>query len=450
MGLTQIKKGLDLPISGKPEQQISDGNEVQQVALIGPDYVGMKPTLFVGVGDEVKTGQHIFTDKKMPLVKYTSPGTGKVLAIHRGEKRVFLSFVIELSGKVDAVTFKSYNAAKLSSLDRAAIIEQLIESGEWPLLRRRPFGKVAFPDETPRAIFVTAMDSNPLAPKVSKLLEGKEEWFVAGLTILSRLTDGPVYVCKYPDEDFPVGDVERVAVENFTGPHPAGLVGTHMHFLSPVSRSRVNWHINAEDVAAIGHLFTTGQIYLDRVVALGGPQVKSPRLVRTRVGASLYNLTRDELKAGENRIISGSVLSGRTATPEVGFLGRHHRQVSVLREGREKELLGWLAPGFDKYSFKNLVFSKLTGRKVFDLTTALNGGHRAIVPIGNYEKVMPLDIIPTYLLRALAVKDVEEVEKLGALELDEEDLALCTFVCQSKLDYGPMLRENLTIIEKEG
>ncbi len=449
MGTTKITKGLDIPIAGEPEQTINEGRNVHRVALIGPDYIGMKPTMKVAVGDEVKTGQELFFDKKMPLVKYTSPGTGKVVAVHRGEKRMFLSMVIQIEGN-DEVTFESYSAADLGGLSRDAVTKLLLESGQWPLLRQRPFSKVANPEEIPKSIFVTAMDSEPLAPKISKLLEGKEELFQLGLQVLSRLTEGKIYVCKYPDENIPVGNAERVIVENFSGPHPAGLVGTHMHFLDPVDRHHVNWYINAQDVVAIGHLFTTGKIYLDRVISLAGPKVKKPGLLKTRVGASLFDLTKDALIDGENRIISGSVLSGRTATQEMGYLGRFHHTVSVLQEGTKKEFLGWLAPGFDKYSSKFLVASKLLGRKKFALDTALNGGKRAIVPIGNYEKVMPLDIIPTYLLRSLAVNDVEEAEKLGALELGEEDLSLCTFVCQSKLDYGPMLRENLTIIEKEG
>ena len=421
MGTIKIKKGLDLPISGKPEQKVYDGPRIHQVAILGEDYIGMKPTLQVAIGDKVKLGQVVFIDKKMPAVKYTAPGSGKVVGIHRGEKRKFLSIVIQLEGD-DEVTFKSYNDRQLKDLNKAAVIEQMIESGQWP----------------------------PLAPMVSLTLAGKEALFEAGLLILSKLTEGKIYVCKSPAENIPVGDVPRVDVENFTGKHPAGLVGTHIHFLDPVGRQKKVWYINAQDVVKLGYLFTTGKIMTEHIVALGGPQVKQPRLLKTRVGASLFDLTESELKDGDNRIISGSVLSGRKATPEVGFLGRFHQQVSVLREGREKIFLGWLRPGFDKFSAINMVASKLLGKKEFDFTTALNGGKRAIVPIGVYEKVMPLDIIPTYLLRSLVVNDIEDLEKLGILELDEEDLALCTFVCQSKLDYGPMLRKNLTIIEKEG
>ncbi len=449
MGTIKIKRGLDLPISGAPEQKIYDQPDVRQVALLGVDYLGMKPTMHVAIGDEVKLGQLVCVDKKMPLVRYTSPGTGKVMSIHRGAKRAFLSMVIELNGK-DEITFKSYSDSQLAGLSKEVVMEQLIESGQWPVLRQRPFSKVANPEDTPHSIFVTAMDSNPLAPKMSTVLAGKESLFQSGLAVLGKLTEGKIYVCKSPDENIPVGNAERVVVESFAGKHPAGLAGTHIHFLDPVGRHKKVWHLNAQDVVKIGHLFTTGKIMTEHVVALSGPQVEKPRLVKTRVGASLFELTAGSLKAGENRIVSGSVLSGRTATPEVGFLGRFHQQITVLAEGREKQFLGWIAPGFDKYSFINLVASKLTGKKSFDFTTALNGGHRAIVPIGVYEKVMPLDILPTYLLRSLAVNDVEEAEKLGALELDEEDLALCTFVCQSKNDYGPMLRENLKIIEKEG
>ena len=450
MGLHKIKKGLNLPIAGEPTQEIAGSKEVRQVALLGGDYIGMKPTMLVNVGDTVKLGQLLFTDKKMSRVKYTAPGSGKVAAIHRGAKRTFLAVVIELDGSSDEVTFNSYSQDQLSGLERSEVVENLLESGMWPTLRTRPFSKVANPDETPHSIFVNAMDSNPLAPNVAIALKGNEAHFKNGLTVLSKLTDGKLFVCKAPGDNIPGGDGAAVSVEEFQGPHPAGLVGTHIHFLDPVGRQKTVWHIDAQNVVAIGALFTSGKLFTDRIVSLAGPVVKNPRLLRTRVGASLYDLADGEIADGENRIISGSVFAGMTATEEVGFLGRFHQQVSILSEGREKEFLGWLDPGLNRFSIKRLVLSKLTPGKKFAFNTAVNGGHRAIVPIGSYERVMPLDILPTFLLRSIAVNDVEEAEKLGVLELDEEDISLCTFVCPSKTEFGPMLRETLTTIEKEG
>lgn len=449
MGRIQIKKGLILPITGEPKMEISAGKTVSRVAIVGPDYVGMKPTMMVKVGDEVKLGQLLFTDKKMPRVRYTSPGAGKVVAVNRGHKRVLLSVVVELQGD-EEVKFKSFAEGDLASLGADEVRENLLESGLWTTLRRRPFSMVANPDETPHSIFITAMDSNPLAPDISTLIAGKEAAFKTGLSLLSKLTEGKLFLCKSPETTVPGAELERVSVEEFSGPHPSGNVGTHIHFLDPVGRGKVVWYINAQDVIAIAKLFTSGKLDVERVVALAGPSVNTPRLVKTRQGASLFDLTKGEIADGDQRIISGSVFSGHTATEETGFLGRFHQQVTVLPEGRQKDFLGWLTPGLNKFSIKNLVLSRLFPGKKFDFNTAVNGGQRAIVPIGNYEKVMPLDILPTFLLRALAVDDLDNAEKLGALELDEEDLALCTFVCPSKLEYGPMLRRNLDTIHKEG
>ena len=449
MGLTKIKKGLNVPISGEPEQVIYDAQPVSQVAVVGPDYIGMKPTMKVAVGDVVKLGQVLFADKKNPAIQYTAPGAGKVVAVNRGHKRVLLSVVIQLSGD-EEVKFQAYEAEALKDLDVDKIKELLLESGLWTSLRARPFGKTADPEMTPHSIFITAMDTEPLSPSVETVLKGREKDFENGVLVLSRLTGGSVFLCKAPGAKLTGGGIKGVVVEEFTGPHPAGLAGTHIHFLDPVGRNKTVWSINAQDVAAIGALFTTGKLNVERVVALAGPSVKKPRLLRTRMGASLRDLVAGELKEGEHRIISGSVLSGYAAHDELAYLGRYHQQVSVIPEGGQRKFLGWLSPGLDLFSVKNIVASKLIPHKKFDFNTNLHGGERPIVPIGSYEAVMPLDILATPLLRCLAINDVEEAEKLGALELVEEDLALCTYVCPSKIDHGENLRKTLTLIEKEG
>lgn len=449
MGKYKIRKGLNLPISGSPEQKIYEGKKVSKVALIGDDYVGMKPTMIVQVGDKVKLGQVLFTDKKMEGVKFTAPGAGKVIEINRGDKRHFQSIVIELEGS-EEITFKSYSDSDINTIDKKIVKSQLLESGLWQSLRSRPFSKVANPTLTPHSIFVTAMDTNPLAPSLEKVLEGSENEFKIGLTILTKLTEGKIYVCKSPGTKIPVIESPQISVEEFEGPHPAGNAGTHIHFVDPVGRTKFVWYINAQDVAAVGYLFTKGKIKTERIVSVAGPAAKNPKLIKTRIGACLNELVKDELKDGENRIISGSVLSGFKAEGAYNYLGKYHQQVSVLSEDREKKFLGWLSPGFNLFSVKRILASSLTPNKKFDFTTSTNGGERAIVPIGSYEDVMPLDILPTYLLRSLAVDDVEEAEKLGVLELDEEDLALCTYVCPSKLDHGHSLRRNLNLIEKEG
>ncbi|HFE63592.1 MAG TPA: NADH:ubiquinone reductase (Na(+)-transporting) subunit A, partial [Caldithrix sp.] len=306
------------------------------------------------------------------------------------------------------------------------------------------------PEVTPHSIFVTAMDTNPLAPSLEKILAGNEANFQAGLKIVSKLTEGKVFLCKAPGTNIPTNGVANLSVEEFAGPHPAGNVGTHIHFLDPVHHNKTVWHVGGQDVAAIGRLFTTGKLNVERIVALAGPAARNPRLIRTRLGAALEDVTSGELKDGENRVVSGSVLSGRTASGPYAYLGRFHQQISLLSEGNQRKFFGWLSPGFNTFALKRILLSSLVPHKKYDFDTALYGGPRAIVPIGNYEKVMPLDILPTFLLRALAVDDVEEAENLGCLELDEEDLALCTFVCPSKIDHGANLRRLLTIIEKEG
>ena len=449
MGLTKIKKGLTLPITGDPEQVISESNIPKRVAVLGDDYTGMKPTMEVKVGDRVKLGQVLFSDKKMPAVKYTSPGAGKVIEINRGEKRHFLSVVIELDGN-EEITFQSYSETKLDSLTRKEIVDQLLDSGLWTSLRARPFSRVANPDVQPHSIFITAMDTNPLAPDVDKIIEGNKPNFITGLKILSKLTDGKLFLCKSPAANIPVNGVDRLNIEEFDGPHPAGNVGTHIHFLDPVGRNKTIWHISAQDVISVGILFSTGKLNTERIVSLAGPGVKNPRLIRTRMGAAISDIVEGELNEGDNRVISGSVFMGHSAEGPVNYLGRYHQQISVLVEWRDRKFFGWLSLGSNLFSVKRILISSLTPKKKFNFTTALQGGKRAIVPSGSYEKVMPLDILPTYLLRALAVSDVEESEALGCLELDEEDLSLCTFVCPSKIDHGINLRRTLTIIEKEG
>lgn len=445
----KIKKGLNLPITGEPDQVISGSKRVNKVAVLGIDYVGMKPQFLVSPGGDVQSGQPLFIDKKMPSIQYTSPGAGKVVEINRGEKRKLLSVVIQLKGD-DEVTFQSYAEHELSTLDRQKVASLLLVSGLWTAIRSRPFSKVADPGTTPHSLFINAMDTNPLAPSVAKIIEGKEQHFINGLTALSKLTEGKVFLCKAPGESIPVPELESLSVAEFSGPHPAGNVGTHIHFLSPVSRNRHVWHVGIQDVIAVGILFTEGRLDVERVVSLAGPGAKNSRLIRTRIGASLEDIMSGELKEGEHRIISGSVFSGHSPHEQTAFLGRYHQQVTVLPEGRKREFLGWLGPGLNHYSCKNIVLSRISPRKRFNFSTATLGGRRAIVPVGAYEKVMPLDIMPTYLLKALAVDDVEEAEKLGCLELDEEDLALCTFVCPSKIDHAMELRRNLTLIEKEG
>lgn len=445
--MIKINKGLDLPIAGAPEQQVSATIKTRTVALVGQDYVGMKPTMKVKEGDRVKLGQVIFTDKKTPGVQYTAPGAGVVREINRGERRVLQSVVIELDDQEEAVEFNSYPADQLSSLTRDQVEDNLIQSGLWTALRTRPFSRVPQTGTTPSSIFVTAMDTNPLAADPAPIIEAEAGSFSQGLQVLTRMGAGQVFLCKEAGRNLPAA--EGVRVEEFAGKHPAGNPGTHIHFLDPVSQTKTAWYINYQDVIAIGKLFVTGRLPVERVLALGGPQVKQPTLVRARLGVSLDEVTQGRVKGDHNRVISGSVWNGFKAAGPMAYLGRYHNQISVLEEGDTREFMGWVAPGSNKYSVLRMFASMLSPGKAFNLTTSTNGSERAMMPVGQFEKLMPLDILPTQLLRALVTGDIVTAMQLGCLELDEEDLALCTFACPGKYEYGPILRDNLTRIEKE-
>ena len=446
--MIRIKRGLNLPVVGAPAPRVEPGQPVKSVALVGFDYNGLKPTLAVQLGERVKCGQVLFSDKKTPGVHFTSPGAGTVSAIHRGAQRVFQSIVIDLDGD-EAVSFAQYTDAELSRLDADKIRENLQQSGLWTALRTRPYSRTPPIDATPASIFITAIDTHPLAANPAQIIAETTQDFLRGVKVLSKLAP-KVFICADAEGNVPGEGLSSVRFERFSGPHPVGLPGTHIHFLDPVDAKKTVWHIGYQDTIAVGKLFTTGQLWVERVISLAGPVVDKPRLLRTRLGANLSELTAGELQAGDNRVISGSVFGGRTASGPTGFLGRFHQQVSCLREGREREMFSFLRAGFDKHSVLNVYISKLLGKRKFNFTTTTNGSPRAMVPVGSYEDVMPLDILPTQLLRYLIVGDTEMAQKLGALELDEEDLALCSYVCAGKYEYGPILRDNLTRIEKEG
>lgn len=446
-----IKEGLDLPILGNPAQHIETARPVTQVALLGDDYVGMKPTMLVAPGDKVKLGQPLFTDKKTEGVTYTSPAAGTVADVIRGKKRKFEGIVIDVdptAGDSDAVTFE---VGDLNAADAAGITELLTASGLWTALRTRPFGKVPVPGSKPSSIFVQAIDTNPLAACPAIAMGDRKDQFILGLRALTKLTDGLVHVCKAKGSEIPGDSVDGVQVSEFDGPHPAGLVGTHIAMLDPVGPGKTVWYIGYQDVMAIGSLLTTGKLDVRRVISLAGPVVGKPRLLETRLGANVLELIDGEYDTSTKiRPISGSVLNGRIAADPHHYLGRYHTQISLIGEGDEREFLGWQKPGFDKFSTTRVFASAMLPNQKFAFTSSTGGSVRAMVPLGTYEKVMPLDILPTQLLRALIVRDTDQAQALGALELEEEDLALCTFVCPGKYEYGSLLRENLSTIEREG
>lgn len=446
----RIKKGMNLPITGHPKQFISDFIKTSHVAITGTDYLGMKPTMLVKEGDRVKAGQPLFACKKIEGVIYTSPASGEVTAVNRGARRAFQNIVIKADSEYEYVTYDSFKQKPHTEYSSDELRALMVESGWWPAFRTRPYSKVPATDTKPNSIFVTAIDTNPLALDPEIVIKEYIEFFKIGLECLSQFTDKNVYLCKDTNADIPTVEKENVVVKDFEGVHPAGNVGTHIHFIDPVSANKTVWHLNYQEVIALGVLVGSGKNWTDRVISFGGPTVKEPRLLKVKLGADLSEIIEGQLEEGESRVISGSALNGRKVDGVFKFLGRYHTQVTALGEGRHREFLGWHSPGFDKFSLKNIYVSKLLPSKLFKMNTNKNGSDRAMVPIGSYEKVMPMDILPTQLLRAVLTKDTDYAQQLGALELDEEDLALCTFACPGKIDFGPALRESLEIIEKEG
>ena len=443
-----LSRGLDIPMAGPPRADVH-AKPVASVALLPGDYPGIKPVLRVEEGERVSLGQPLFEDRIDPRLRFVAPGAGLVNAIHRGAKRVLRAVVITLDGTAE-VEFQPVPRERVAALARDEVRQRLLDAGLWTALRSRPYGRVPTPDAEPHALFVTAMDTSPLAADPRTMIGEYGEDFADGVVALATLLDGDVYVCCSPGTALRLPDHPRLVVAEFSGPHPAGLPGTHIHALAPVSARRSAWYVGYQDAIAIGRLFTTGRISTERIISLAGPAATAPRLLRTRLGASIDDLVRGETVADECRVLSGSALAGRPTSDWAAFLGRYHQQITVLREGRDREFLGWTMPGANKFSVTRTFLSGFLPKRLFPLTTNQLGSPRAMIPIGSFERVMPLDLLPTQLLRAIAVGDTDTAQQLGCLELEEEDLALCSFVCPSKYDYGPLLRQALTRIEKEG
>lgn len=454
MSAHSVSRGLDLPIVGAPTQTIDVARAVTRVALLPADTPSLRPRLLVQVGDVVSAGQPVYQDRKQEAIRVVAPVAGRVVAVNRGDRRVILSVEIEVDTSAtvpSASPFESWS--ERAGADGASLRALMLESGLWTAFRTRPFSHVPLPDAAPHALFVTAMDTNPLAPDVDVIVAERADDFARGLAGLRQLSNVPLFVCRRAGSR--IGDgVEGVQTADFAGKHPAGTVGYHMHVLAPVSRHRTAWHLSAQDVIRLGALLRTGHLDATQIVALGGPQVKQPRLLRTSLGARVSELVANELSVdpfgGAARVISGSVLSGRQVVDDVsGYLGRYHQQISVIPESSESDFMGWTLPMSRSFSFLPVFLAtwKSDRAKAFDTRT--HGGRRAMVPIGAFERVMPMDLMPTHLLRAVTVGDAEWAEQLGALELDEEDLALCSFVCPGKYEYGTALRRVLDQIAAE-
>ena len=447
MNIFNLKKGLNIPVLGIPEQIIQGEKKPKSVAVLGPDYIGLKPKMLVSVGDKVKRGSPLFCHKDYPEILYVSPCKGKVKVINRGDKRVLLSVVID----VESLSDKGINIIKTHSNEKSQeqfVKKCLFDSGLWTSFLTRPYSKVPSSDSLPSSIFITAMDTEPLCPDAELIINHDLKAFNEGVKKISLLTKGKVFICTKNNSQLKVNDFDTY---EFAGPHPAGLAGTHMHFLDAPSATKTVWSIGYQDVIAIGKLFLTGFIDVSRIVSIAGPHALKPRLVKTVLGASLDDILDGEYNQAEGcRVISGSILSGFHATNELAYLGKYSRQITIIKEDLEKHFFGWIKPQPNKFSVMPVLLSAFGFFKLFNLTSNLNGGRRAMVPTGVFETLMPQDFLPTQMLRALLVMDTDVAQSLGALELDEEDLALCTFACPAKYEYGSALRDSLQKIEKEG
>ena len=440
----KIKKGLNISLTGEPIGESDQAKEVKKVALVVSDYVGLKPKLLVQVGQEVGLGQVLFVNKKDPSVKFVSPGTGRIVAINRVRRRQLQSVVIELDDKMISETVFETNRL----LEKQSLRDVLLKSGLWTGFRTRPFDQVAISTSSPSSIFVTAIDTRPLAPDPNLIIANRESEFVKGMDIIRQLGDWPLYLCTGPKWSGPQFSDEQIKTVEFDGPHPAGLAGTHIHYLDPVSIDHNVWHISYQDVIAIGHLFQTGRILTERIVSLAGSVVNNPRILKTRIGADIMELVNNEMPDNcRCRILSGSVLDGLEIGQTGGFLGRYHNQISIIPDSINTKKFNWFAPLIKLYR-ANGIFSSAQDKK--DFNTACNGRSSAMIPVEAFDRIMPLDILLSPLLRAILVKDTVTAQNLGCLELVEEDLALSSFICPAKQDYGIVLRKNLNQIEMDG
>ncbi len=448
-----ISKGLDIPIEGTPEPVIEQGARIGSVAILGADYVDFEPKLLVSEGEKVTLGQPLIHQKRDPAIRFTAPASGTIAGIYRGERRVLKAVVIDIDGE------KEPDAPQVTKTGSGLPAEELraclLESGLWTAFRTRPFSRIPASKAEPSAIFVTACETRPLSGIPEMVVAEHGDAFSLGIDLVARLTSGTVFLCTGPGWSASTASATTVQHVVFDGPHPAGLPGTHIHHLYPVGPGSEVWHIGYQDVIAIGKLIGEGRYWTERVVALGGGGFSNPRMVRTQLGADLTALTAGELvepgpQNNAPRLISGCVLSGRLARGSEAYLGRYHVQVSAVPQERPRRWRHWQRPKENRYSYANLVTRLFDRPSSARFTTDQNGRATAMVPIDAFESLIPMDVLAAPLLKALLIQDTDHAQALGCLELDEEDLALCSFVCPGKNDYASVLRRNLRKIERDG
>jgi Na+-transporting NADH:ubiquinone oxidoreductase subunit A len=442
----KIRKGANIKLKGVAEKLYTNPINVSEIVLRPSDFPTLKPKLSVKVGDKVKAGSALFFDKENEQILFTSPISGEVVEINRAEKRR----IVEVKVKADGQNaYESFKQADPSTLSREAILENLLKSGVWPLVRQRPFDVIANPNDKPKAIIISAIDTAPLAPDYGFIVHGQAEIFQMGLNALAKLTDGKVHlnINGNDNADEAYANAKNVQINKVVGPHPAGNVGIQAHHISPINKGEVVWVLRSLDVLTIGKLFKEGKFDASRTIAFAGSKVKSPKYVRTVLGANISDIVKGNVVEG-GRYISGNPLTG-TQIAENGHLGFYDYQLSVIPEGGNNQFFGWIAPGFDKFSLSRTFFSWLTPGKEYDLNTNMNGEERAFVVTGEYEKVFPMDIYPVHLVKAMITEDIDKMEQLGIYEVAPEDFALCEYACTSKIETQKIVREALNLVKKE-
>lgn len=442
----KLKRGLDIRLKGGAEAVLGSALQIRTVALKPTDFPGLTPKLKVKADMQVKAGDALFFDKYHPDILFSSPVSGTVKAINRGERRKILEVVVESDGKMESLLFAK---ADPSTLTREQIKTLVLQGGLWPFLKQRPYGIIAKTEDVPKNIFISCFDSAPLAPDYSFVLKGQEKTLQTGINALAKLTDGKVIIGLPDGNTGFMSQLKNVEPNVFSGPHPAGVVGIQIHNFSPINKGDIVWTINLLDVLFIGRLFETGKIDMRKIIALTGSEVKEPKYYPTVHGACLVSLFDNQTKKEVNeRLISGNVLTG-TKVDSDDFLGFFDYQLTVIPEGDEYEFMGWADPGFNKFTAGKTYLSKLFPKKSYILNANLHGGERAFVLSGQYEKYVPMDILPVYLLKAILASDIDKMEQLGIYEIVEEDLALCEYACTSKIKVQDIVRQGLDLMMKE-
>lgn len=449
MGQFKVKQGYNIPLAGTPERELVVVPQPKQVAVQATDFRNLRPQMKVEPGDQVKIGSVLFTDKKQPDVRFLAPAAGKVNDVVRGDRRRILRVVIDVNSSSESVEFPKYTDAQIKTLERAQVIDALVQGGMWPALRQRPFANIAILDKTPKAIFISGLDTAPLAADPNFYMKELKADFQTGVLALQRLTDGKVHLTTAPDNNDSFTGITGVEQHTITGPHPAGNISVQVYFIDRLRAGEVIWYITPYDTARIGQLLKNGHYPNETIVALTGAPVEKRHYIKTLAGASMVSLLPKNLNDNEHRILSGTVLSGSHASLE-GFIGFYDNTVTVIPEVLKKRVLGWMDPGVNLPSYGGTFLSSLFKNKKFVQNTDMNGDERAFVSTGNYEKVMPMDILPVNLAKAVLIEDVELMEQLGIMEVAPEDFALCTYICPSKIEFGEIIEHGLTLIEKEG